>query len=592
MTAAANPAPEAEDSRRVTEARPADEAGWVLCPDCTMPVYGRRLARDLRVCGQCGRHLPLTAEQRLVQLADGGHFEELRLVTGGDDPIDFVDVIAYTTRLARARAHTGMDEAVLCARATIHDNPAILVVLDFRFMGGSLGTVAGDLITQAIETALAERTPLVIVTSSGGARMQEGALALMQMAKTSAALAQLDEAGILSISLIADPTFGGVAASFATLTDVVVAEPRARFGFVGRRVIEQTIGQELPPEFQTAEFLLERGFIDMIVPRSRQREELGKLLRLGCPFNRSAIGLGEEPCPVVRDPGRLAEPDPWDQVARARHLDRPTAMEYFHLAFEGFQELHGDRISGECRAVVGGTAWLHGRPVVVIGHQKGHTATELVSRNFGMPSPAGFRKAARLMRLAAKLRLPVVTLVDTPGAHPGAEAEERGQAVAIAENLRLMASLEVPVVCVVIGEGGSGGALALAVANRVLVLSGSIYSVISPEGCAAIIWKDPSAGPEAAAALRLTPRDLLCLGIVDGVVPEPDGGARALPVVAADRLRAAVSHALAELVPLDASELRASRRARFRQFGSAAIMEGEGTTNGSPRPPLVVVEPA
>ncbi|MFI1258015.1 acetyl-CoA carboxylase, carboxyltransferase subunit beta [Streptomyces netropsis] len=554
----------------------AAEVEWVLCHGCRVPVYGKRLIRNLHVCPECGLHLPVTARQRLAQLADDGRFEPLPFTVSNSDPLDFVDTVAYTDRLSRAQERTGMREAVLCVRTTIEGNPAIVAVMDFRFLGGSLGTAVGELITLAIETAQEERVPLIMVTASGGARMQEGVLSLMQMAKTSAALGELDKAGILSVSVITDPTFGGVAASFATLGDVIIAEPRARLGFAGRRVIEQTIRQRLPEDFQTAEFLLERGFVDMIVERSSLRAELGKLLRIGGSKVCGRYASTARPAaPVVTDPNRLPEADPWDQVGKARALDRPTALDYLGLAFDDFQELHGDRASGECPALIGGTAWIDAIPVMVLAHQKGHTAAELARRNYGMASPAGYRKAARLMRLADKLGLPVVTLVDTPGAHPGAEAEEQGQSVAIAENLRLMATLSVPVVSVIIGEGGSGGALALAVANRVLMYSDSIYSVISPEGCAAIVWKDPSAAPTAARALRLNARELLRLGVVDAVLPEPDGGTGAAPWAAAERLRAALSSELHELAGLGEAALRVGRRARFRQFGSAITVEAE-----------------
>jgi acetyl-CoA carboxylase carboxyl transferase subunit beta len=205
---------------------------------------------------------------------------------------------------------------------------------------------------------------------------------------------------------------------------------------------------------------------------------------------------------------------------------------------------------------------------MVIGHQKGHTAAELAERKFGMPNPAGYRKAARLMRLAAKLGVPLITLVDTPGAYPGIEAEQSGQAIAIAENLRLMAGLPVPVISVITGEGGSGGALALAVANRVLICANGIYSVISPEGCAAILWDDPTAAPKAAAALRLTSAELLRLGVIDGIVPEPPGGVQTDHVAAAQNLRAALVERLRELLPLSPARLIADRRARFRAFGT------------------------
>ncbi|MGH3625299.1 MAG: carboxyltransferase subunit alpha, partial [Sciscionella sp.] len=504
------------------------------------------------------------AAERVAQLLDPGSAIPVRPRVDSVDVLNFVDTRPYSARLAEARAETGMDEAVTVVCGRIAGNELVLAAMDFRFLGGSLGCAAGELITIAAETALAERVPLLIVTASGGARMQEGALSLMQMAKTSAALAQLDEAGVLTVSLISDPTFGGVAASFATLCDVVIAEPGARLGFAGRRVVEQTIKQTLPKDFQTAEFLLRRGLIDLIVPRQRLRAELATLLAAaGRPTLRE-----RSTAQVIRDPGRLPERDPLRQVRRARRIDRPTTLDYIAMICQQFVELHGDRVSGDCPAVVAGLARLGGVPIAVVGHQKGHTAQELNERDFGMSSPAGYRKAGRVMRLAAKLGLPVITLVDTPGAYPGATAEEHGQAMAIAESLRLMASLPVPVVAVVTGEGGSGGALALAVANRVLMYANSVYSVISPEGCAAILWQDCSATDKAAGALRLTARDLLALRVVDGVLPEPDGDTGGDPRFAAELLRAGLLSALDELAGLGPSELVADRRSRFRQYGT------------------------
>jgi acetyl-CoA carboxylase carboxyl transferase subunit beta len=267
--------------------------------------------------------------------------------------------------------------------------------------------------------------------------------------------------------------------------------------------------------------------------------------------------------------------DAWQAVHRARDLKRPTTLDYIATVFDDFEELRGDRVSGDCPAIVGGPARLDGIPVIVIGHQKGHNAAELAAHNFGMPLPAGFRKAGRLMRLAAKLGLPVVTLVDTPGAFPGIEAEEGGQAVAIAENLRLMAGLPVPIVTVVTGEGGSGGALALAVANRVLMCANAVYSVISPEGCAAILWKDPAKAPAAAAALRMSAVDCVDFGVADAVVPEPDGGAGADPVAAANHLRSALVGELRALLPLNPPRLIMRRHARFRALGSVDSARAE-----------------
>jgi acyl-CoA carboxylase subunit beta len=545
---------------------------WVLCKTCQTIVYGKRWLRSLKVCPECGQHSPLDARSRLAQLADPGSVRLLELPQGlVSDVLGFVDTVPYPERIAEARARTDLEAAVLCARITIEGSPVVVAVMDFAFLGGSMGALAGEIMTNAAETALVAGLPLLAVTASGGARMQEGAISLMQMAKTSIAWVKLDEAGLLTISLITDPTYGGVAASFATLSDVIIAETGARLGFAGRRVIEQTIRQRLPREFQTVEFLYGRGFVDLVVPRQSLRGALGKLLRVGS--RQTARSVPSCTDPVVRDPGLLVEPEPWQQVRRARQLNRPTTLDYINLAFDGFVELHGDRVSGECPAMVAGLARLGGMAVAVIGQQKGHTPAELAERNFGMPGPDGYRKAARVMRLAAKLGLPVVTLVDTPGAYPGEQAEEQGQAFAIAENLRLMASLPVPVVTVVTGEGGSGGALGIAVANRVLIWEHAVYSVISPEGCAAILWKDPTFGPMAAAALGLTARDLLRLGIVDGVLPEPTAGLGADPVRAADELRAALLASLAELSTMDAAQLVEHRRERFDRFGRPTMPE-------------------
>jgi acetyl-CoA carboxylase carboxyl transferase subunit beta len=541
----------------------AEPVEWVSCGRCRSLVYDKRLSRNLRVCPDCGHHGRVGARDRLDQLLDAGSIEILDLPVRSADPLNFTDSVPYPARLAAARRKTGLAEAVVCASGTVEGNPLVVAVMDFAFMGGSLGGAVGELITLAGETALERRVPLLIVTASGGARMQEGAVALMQMAKTSQMLGQLDEAGLLTISLITDPTFGGVAASFATLCDVIIAEPGARLGFAGRRVIEQTIKQTLPPDFQTAEFLLANGLIDTIRPRQELRGTLARLLAIGNggPFEVPARGDREL---AVTESG---EHDPWQVVQRARDLKRPTATDYLGLLLDDFEELRGDRLGEDNPSIVGGLGRLGGIPVVVLGHQKGHTTGELSARNFGMPTPAGYRKAARLMRLGAKLGLPVISIIDTPGAYPGKEAEQHGQAIAIAENIRLMAGLPVPVISVITGEGGSGGALALGVANRVLICANAVYSVISPEGCAAILWNDPAAAPKAAAALRMTAAELLPLGIVDEIVPEPPGGTQADHVAAGQNLKDALLDNLRDLLPLDGPALVADRRARFRAFG-------------------------
>jgi acetyl-CoA carboxylase carboxyl transferase subunit alpha len=260
----------------------------------------------------------------------------------------------------------------------------------------------------------------------------------------------------------------------------------------------------------------------------------------------------------------------WQRTQIARHTQRPSILDYVAAMCRDFVEFHGDRAFGDDRAIVGGFARFSGRSVAVIGHQKGKTLKERMERNFGMPNPEGYRKALRLMRLAEKFRRPVLTFIDTPGAYPGIGAEERGQAEAIARNLAVMSRLAVPIISIITGEGGSGGALALGVADRVLMLEHSIYSVISPEGCAAILWDDPAQAAQAAAALKMTGNDLLRLGVVDEVIPEPMGGAHRDPQATAERVAKALGTHVGQLVDLPIEELLSRREKKFRAMGVTA----------------------
>jgi acetyl-CoA carboxylase carboxyl transferase subunit alpha len=258
----------------------------------------------------------------------------------------------------------------------------------------------------------------------------------------------------------------------------------------------------------------------------------------------------------------------WQRVQIARHPKRPHSRDYINGLITGFEELHGDRFFGDDKSIIGGMGFFEDRPMMIIGQQKGRDTKEKLLRNFGMPKPEGYRKALRLMRLAAKFRRPIITLIDTPGAYPGIDAEERGQAEAIAYNLREMSRLESPIITVVIGEGGSGGALALGVGNRVYMLENAYYSVIAPESCAAIIWRDSGKAPLAAAALRMTATDLLQMKLIDGIVPEPPGGAHLEPEAAVQGLRDTLKKALAELTPLPPAQVIEQRYEKFRNMGN------------------------
>jgi acetyl-CoA carboxylase carboxyl transferase subunit alpha len=309
--------------------------------------------------------------------------------------------------------------------------------------------------------------------------------------------------------------------------------------------------------------------LDFERPVVELERKIDELVRVsgGAPELRPQIALLETRARELQQ-RIFADLTPWQKVQLSRHPARPYTLDYVERLIEGFVELHGDRRFADDPAVVGGFGRFDGMPVLLLGHQKGRSTKEKVRRNFGQPKPEGYRKALRLMELAARSRLAIICLIDTQGAYPGIDAEERGQAEAIAKNLEIMAGLPVPIVCAVIGEGGSGGALALGVANRILMQEYATYSVISPEGCASILWRDDKRKPDAAAAMKMTATDLLRLGIVDEVIAEGAGGAHRDHETAAKTLGEALRRHLAELLLMSPDALRADRYAKFRHMGA------------------------
>jgi acetyl-CoA carboxylase carboxyl transferase beta subunit/acetyl-CoA carboxylase carboxyl transferase alpha subunit len=544
----------------------------VKCTYCQALLYVRTLEMNNKVCPECGYHFRLSAHERLHRLLDADSFVEAEAHMRSGDPLHFSNQgRTYPEKLHEEQLRTGLTEAVVIGTGRIAGYPLALAVMDFRFIGGSMGSVVGEKIARVIELAEEKRLPLLIVSASGGARMHEGIFSLMQMAKTTVALYHLSAARIPFISLLTNPTTGGVTASFAMSGDIILAEPGALIGFAGPRVIEQFTHQKLPKDTDTSEFMLEHGMIDGIVARPLLHATLAQLLHAHRAQDTQPFCAPVPQSIPVQPEGAQLMAHPWDQVQLARHLHRPHTGDYIHLFCTSFFELRGDRRYADDQAIIGGVATFLGRTIMLIGQQKGHDMQQSQACNFGMPHPEGYRKAQRLMRYAEKFGLPVICLIDTPGAFPGLEAEQRGQAQAIAESLTLMAALQVPTIAVVIGEGGSGGALALGFADRVLMLEHSIYTVASPEAAAAILWRDNKLAPQAAAAMRITALDLLELGVIDGIVPEPVGGAHLDHTTMGRFLAEQLHHVLVELVNIPISELLEQRHAKFRQFGHFSL---------------------
>lgn len=524
------------------------------CNKCGKGIFTEDYKKNLYICPKCGGYLRMPAQKRIEFLTEADSFEEWDTGLSTENPLH---MIGYPDKIKALQDKTKLDEAVITGKARIGENEVALMVMDGRFLMASMGEVVGEKIARGVERATKEKLPVIIFTCSGGARMQEGMTSLMQMAKTSAALKRHSDEGLLYITVLTDPTTGGVTASFAMLGDIILAEPKALIGFAGPRVIEQTIHKKLPKGFQRSEFLLKHGFIDKIVERKDMKTVLEQILTMhrlttkhsGIVKNTGVVseiktdlntvnpsskredvqavsnknaGKSRKQKLSLAQKKRAGEKTAWERVLTSREKDRPVGEDYIYGLFEEFIEFHGDRNFGDDAAICGGIAYFQGKPVTVIAQMKGKSTAENIARNFGMPEPEGYRKALRLMKQAEKFHRPIICFVDTPGAFCGMEAEERGQGEAIARNLYEMSALKTPILSVLIGEGGSGGALAMAVADEVWILENAVYSILSPEGYAAILWKDGSQAARAAKAMKLTSYDLYKAGFVEKIIPEPE----------------------------------------------------------------------
>ena len=529
------------------------------CNKCGAAIIAEEVKRDGYICPKCGGYFRVHAYRRIQMVADPDTFEEWDHDLTGGNPMHYR---GYEEKVHALQEKTGLQEAVVTGKCRINGKETVLAVCDGRFMMSSMGWAVGEKITRAVENATEKRLPVIIFACSGGARMQEGITSLMQMAKTSAALKRHSDAGLLYVSVLTEPTTGGVTASFAMLGDVILAEPGALIGFAGPRVIEQTIHQKLPKGFQRAEFLLEHGFVDDIVKRENLKETLGKILT----FHEKGDlvpGQNQLECSHIGNAPFLSA---WERVQLSRKMDRPSGSDYIEALFDDFMELHGDRTYGDDKAIIGGIASFHGMPVTVIAQQKGNNTKENIYHNFGMPMPEGYRKALRLMKQAEKFHRPVICFVDTPGAFCGVEAEERGQGEAIARNLMELSGLKTPVLSIVTGEGGSGGALALAAGDQVWMLENSVYSVLSPEGFASILWKDSTRAEEAAEVMKLTATDLYQKGIIEEMIPEPEEFHTESLWQVTGILDGKIEEFIKEYDKLSENELLNRRYERFRKF--------------------------
>lgn len=538
---------------------------WIKCESCGRLVYYKDYKDNNYICPRCGRAFIMTPKQRFDLMFDNNGWEKITLPKVSDDPLNFTDRVSYKERLNEARSETGCYDAITTADGLIGDVKTTVCILNGDFMMGSMGRAAGDGIIASIEHAIELKQPFIMVTCSGGARMQENILSLMQMARTTVAVNKLHANKIPYIVLLTDPTFGGVTASFAMLGDIHIAEAGARIGFAGRRVIEQNIREKLPSNFQTADYLYEHGMADMVVKREDLKKTLEKILAVLTKQTKEPKSIqvktpNDDHSKKIRGMGESLA---YDKVLLARNENRPHFLDYIEGIVDDWTYLAGDRLYAEDPAMCSGIGFWRGIPAVIIGQEKGRTIESRQKHRFGMPNPDGYRKAQRMMRLGEKFGLPVISLFDTAGAFAGREGEERGQSEAVASSIATGLKIKTPYIAVNVGEGGSGGAIAIGTGDRVLMLENAIYSVIAPESCASILWKDNKFKAVAATAMKLTSRDMAEMGVIDEIVTEPSGGAHTDWQTTMEILSTSVANHIKELQKIPLDDLPAKRAEKF-----------------------------
>jgi acetyl-CoA carboxylase carboxyl transferase subunit beta len=530
------------------------------CLFCEEPISDSPSYLTYRVCPFCRFHYTVTARQRIELLADKGTFKEFYKYVSSVEPLSFSRRARYRKFLAQDQDRTGLTEAVVTGKCRIGDTETMIIVLDFGFMGGTMGSVVGEKVSMAFENAARKGLPVVAVVSGGGTRIQEGVLSLMQMAKTVTAANRLRNEEVPFIVVLANPSTGQAYASFANLADVILAEPGSLIGLSPLRTLREVSKMPLPLDAHTAEAHVGHGLLDNVVDRENLQPRVASLLEILTAHKR---GSSNHKSLLKAEPQICAEVEPWEAVSAARNTERPQASAYFRSMLDPFIELRGDRLNSDDRSIVAGLGFMDGQPVAVIGQQR----RPLVEGERYHVFPDGLRKAQRVIDLASRFKLPLVTLIDTQGADPGLEAEEQGIGNAIAKTLSSMLTVPTPMVSVVIGEGGSEGALALGLSDRILIQQYAVYSPMSVNHSLGAAHHDHMLDREAAEALMLTAHDCVELGIADQVVGEPEGGAHVDPREASSGLQTAILTNIVQLAKMSQGKLLKKRYQKFRRMG-------------------------
>ncbi len=523
------------------------------CSQCGGAVDG------LGACGVCGHYAVLSPDDRIGQLLDPGTFVEWDRDVHSTDPLSFSDTKSYRQRLAEAEGKTGRRESVVTGEALLGGRRVVCVFFDFAFMGGTMGAATGEKIVRAFERAERKRAPVVAVSATGGARIQEGTVALAQMTRVSAAVERFHRRGLPFVAILAEPSTGGVLVSLTSQADIILSEPGAHSSFAGRRVQQPGLHEESA----SAEQLVERGLIDGVVCREEQASTLNTILTILTRANRVfARRMAKHQSPSSGPDG-----DGWESVVKARSSSRVKNEALVNGLLEDFVPLRGDRSTGNDPAMITGVGTFEGRSVALIA-TAGSGRGDLTSR----PNASGYRQAGRVALLASKFGIPVISLIDTIGADASAESERQGLPQAIGRLFRTLTLIPVPTVAIITGEGGSGGALALGVADRLYMLESAVFSVIDPLAASRILFRDDRHAADLARSMGLSASDALRLGVIDGIISD-EGNDLGDPARTAAALSEAIRHSLAESQRWLSDRLVSTRQEHIRALGAWSVAD-------------------
>lgn len=493
-----------DEQKKIIKKRNAKILNKPVCSSC-----GDDLDEFL-VCKKCKHHERMSALKRIEMIRkNGGKFKQLF----EEYDIDNSKTYGYSEKFERDRNRTGLTESVIVGKCKIKDMSFITILMERLFMVGTLSKANGEKIAKTFEYATKNSLPVVAFCAGGGVRLQEGAASLIQMAKIDATLMKFRKKNLPFISILTDPTYGGTTASFGLMGDINIAEPNSSIGFGGKMLVKDILREQIADDFQSAEYVLKSGGIDMICERRYIFDTILELLDL---LNKNnTLNIGAE-IPKYD----LGNKRPERILQNIRNNSRPVGIDYLYKLFDKPIMLKGDRISYDDPSLLTGLGKIFGVKVAFIIQNKGRNLNEKIKNNYGMTRPEGFRKAIRIAKLAGKFHLPILILLDSPGAHPGDDAEKNCQSIAISESMMNLLEVKTPVIAIVTGEGCSGGALGLSVSDALAMFSGATYSAISPESYSAIIFDKPKIQPELLASMRFTAKDLYDEGLINEILKE------------------------------------------------------------------------